>query len=116
MTAGRGQGRHGAPETECPPSDAELRIMGAVHEHGRMGEGHERGRSRREQIFDQVSGVLDPLAVRYRGWPVEAIEPMIARAWRREFGAALSEVALADTAMALRDGRPWCEALWTGGW
>lgn len=74
------------------------------------------GRSHREYISAQLSDVLDPLAARCRGWPVEDIRPVIAQAWRREFGGKLSDAALSDSAVALRDGRPWCEALWTAGW
>lgn len=71
---------------------------------------------RLEDISIQISVVLDPLAVRCAGWPVEQIRPLIAHAWRREFGSELSETAVSDTALALHDRRPWCEALWTTGW
>ncbi|NIB31279.1 hypothetical protein HBB16_05245 [Pseudonocardia sp. MCCB 268] len=36
----------------------------------------------------------------------QTAQPLIAEAWRREFGAELSDRALSDTAIALRDGRP----------
>ncbi len=45
----------------------------------------------------------------------DRIQPVVAHAWRQAFGGRLNEVALADTAVALRDGRPWSEALWTTG-
>lgn len=64
----------------------------------------------------QVDGVLDPLVGNCRGQPIETIRPLVAQAWRREFGSALSEPGLSDTAAALREGRPWSEALWTDGW
>lgn len=74
-------------------------------------------RTHLEHICAQISDVLDPLAGRCVGLPVEQIRPLIAQTWRREFGGGgLSERALTDTAVALRDGRPWCEALWTTGW
>lgn len=66
-----------------------------------------------EHISAQISTVLDPLAVSCRGRPAEQIRPLVARAWEKAFGSQLSDVAVSDTAQALHDGRPWCEALWT---
>lgn len=74
------------------------------------------GRTHLDWISDRVSGVLDPLAARCLGWPAETIRPLVAQAWRREFHGELGEPGLSDTAAALRDGRPWTEALWTDGW
>ena len=74
---------------------------------------HDHATSHLEHISAQISTALDPLAVRCRGRPADQIQPLIADAWRQAFGSRLSEVALSDTALALRDGRPWCEALWT---
>lgn len=73
-------------------------------------------RTHLEQISDHISGVIDPLATQFRGWPTETIRPVLARAWRREFGGDLSDTALQDTAVAIRDHRPWTDALWTDGW
>lgn len=73
-------------------------------------------RTHLEQISDTISHVIDPIAVQFRGWPTETIGPVLARAWRREFGCDLSDIALHDTAVAIRDHRPWTEALWTDGW
>lgn len=75
-----------------------------------------RRRNHLEWISDRIAAVLDPLAHRCRGWPTEAIAPVIAAAWRREFHSELSEPGLSDTAAAIRDGRPWVHALWTDGW
>lgn len=74
------------------------------------------GPSHLDWISTQVGAVLDPLARRYRGWPVESVRPIVARAWRREFCSTLPEPGLTDTAAAIRDGRSWYHALWTGGW
>jgi hypothetical protein len=60
--------------------------------------------------------VLDPLAERCRGWPVEALTPMVRDTWRREFHSEISPAAAAETATAIHDGRPWSEALWIDGW
>ena len=79
--------------------------MNTVHE----------GRSHLDWISDRISGVLDPLAMDHQGWPEETIRPLVAKAWRREFGGALNDSALADTAAAIHDGRPWSDALWTDG-
>jgi hypothetical protein len=77
---------------------------------------HDHGRSHLEQISDQISGLIDPLAARCRGWPAETVTPILAQAWHRQFRGELDEPGLSDTAAALRDGRPWTEALWTDGW
>ncbi|MDN5919074.1 MAG: hypothetical protein L0I76_28935 [Pseudonocardia sp.] len=73
-------------------------------------------RSHLEHVSAQISEVLDPLAMRCRGRPVEAIRPLVAQAWRREFRCELGEPALSDTAAAVHDGRPRSEALWSTGW
>lgn len=67
-------------------------------------------------IYDEVGGVLDPLAEHYRGRPVDTVRPVLARTWRREFGAPLGEPGLSDAATAISEGTPWDRALWTGGW
>ncbi len=79
-----------------------------VHDHVR-----DHTASHLEHISIQISTVLDPLAVSCCGRPAEQIQPLVADACQHAFGSRLSELALADTAAALRDGRPWCEALWT---
>jgi hypothetical protein len=89
------------------PADAGGPVSVPVHDHAA---GH------LEHISPQISAVLDPLAVTCRGRPVDQIRPLVAAAWHRAFGAELSAMAVADTAVALCDGRPWCEALWITGW
>ncbi len=76
---------------------------------------HDHAASHLEHISIQISTVLDPLAVSCHGRPADQIQPLVAHAWQQAFGGQLSEVALSDTALALRDGRPWCEALWNTG-
>lgn len=73
-------------------------------------------RSHLDQICEQIATVLDPLAVRCRGWPAEAIAPVLARSWQAAFGGELGEPGLSDAAAAISDGRPWTHALWTDGW
>ena len=68
------------------------------------------------QINDQVAAVLDPLAERCPGWPVDRLMPIVRGVWRHEFHSEISEAAAVDTATAIHDGRPWSEALWTDGW
>jgi hypothetical protein len=77
---------------------------------------HGRAASHLDHISIQISTVLDPLAVSCRGRPVDQIQPLVADAWQQAFGSRLNEVSLSDTAVALRDGQPWCEALWTTAW
>ena len=56
------------------------------------------GRTHLEHISGQISEVLDPLAARREGLPVDQIRPLIAQIWRREFGGrGLSERALRAT-------------------
>lgn len=74
------------------------------------------GRTHLEQISDQISGVLDPVASRCLGWPAEKIRPVIARSWKGAFRSSLGEPGLTDTAEAISEGRPWSEGLWTDGW
>ncbi len=76
---------------------------------------HDHAAGHLEHVAIQISTVLDPLAVSCRGRPADQIQPLVAQAWRQAFGGRLNEVALADTAVSLRDGRPWSEALWTTG-
>lgn len=78
--------------------------------------GHDHGRGHLDWISDRISGALDPLATRCRGWPPETIRPVLAQLWRREFHATLGEPGLTDTATAIHDGRPWSDGLWTDGW
>jgi hypothetical protein len=73
------------------------------------------GRSHLEWICARIGVVVDPIAERHRGWPAETIRPVLARAWRREFGGPLGEPGLSDTAAAIRDGRSWVRALWPDG-
>ncbi|MDQ4115642.1 MAG: hypothetical protein M3235_01630 [Actinomycetota bacterium] len=81
-----------------------------------MDSARDHAHSHLEHVAIQVGEVLDPLAARCRGQPVETIAPLVAQAWHRSFHAELSQTAVADTAAAIHDGRPWCEALWTAGW
>jgi hypothetical protein len=74
------------------------------------------GRTHLSWISDQVSAVLDPLAVRCDGWPPPAIRLALAREWRRAFHAELGEPGLTDTAAAIHAGRPWSDVLWADGW
>lgn len=73
------------------------------------------GASHLEHVSVQMSGVLDPLAARCVGRPIEEIRNLIAQDWPRHLGSEFTTMALTDTAIALREGRPWCEALWTTG-
>lgn len=67
-------------------------------------------------ISDQVSGVVDPVADRCRGWPAEQIQPVLAEAWRREFRCDLDKHAVSEAAAAIHEGRPWAYTLRTDGW
>lgn len=69
----------------------------------------------RAQIIAQIADVIEPFSIRCAGWPVEATKPILARLWCQEFGASLGEPGLTWCAEAVRDGRPWQEALWGDG-
>lgn len=76
---------------------------------------HDHGASHLEHVSTQMSAVLDPLAARCVGRPVEEIRQLIMQDWPRHLGSEFTTMALTDTALALREGRPWCAALWTTG-
>ena len=65
-------------------------------------------------IRQQVQHIVAPLAVRYRGWPVNTIKIVLRRAWRDAFGGPLEEPGLGWCAEAIHSGRPWQNALWNG--
>jgi hypothetical protein len=74
------------------------------------------GRTHLQDISDRISGELDPLAARCRGWPTDTIRPLLAATGRRAFHTSLGEPGLSDTAAAISEGRRWSHGLWTDGW
>lgn len=73
-------------------------------------------RTHLQEISDRIGAELDPLAVKCRGWPIEAVRPILAATWRRAFHSELGEPGLSDTATAISQGHSWTRGLWTDGW
>ena len=57
-------------------------------------------------LFDQVSGVLGPVAAQRGGQPTWLIKPALRQAWWDTFGAELGEPTLTWVAQAIQDRQP----------
>jgi hypothetical protein len=57
-------------------------------------------------LFDQVSGVLGPVAAQHGGQPTWLVKPELRRVWWDTFGAELGEPTLSWVAQAIQDRQP----------
>jgi hypothetical protein len=65
------------------------------------------------RLLAQMAAVLDPLAARYSGQPVQLIRTALHRAWREEFATDLAEPTLTRCAQTIAHGHCWVLALWS---
>jgi demethylmenaquinone methyltransferase/2-methoxy-6-polyprenyl-1,4-benzoquinol methylase len=98
-----------APADTAPPRPTAMRPTASGH-------ARRASRGRLGWFLDQVGGVLDPLADQCAGQPPAGVRANLAQNWQAEFGVRLPEPALTNCAIALSEGRPWINTLWTGGW
>lgn len=69
-----------------------------------------------EWVTRNVDEVIDPVAERYAGRPLNEVRSALRSAWRAVFGVDLDEVTLGEIAAAIHGGREWRPAMWRAYW